>query len=208
MTLTILNDLIRKLHDEVQSFEHEFWNAIDAEPTCICITIQARAAYHGYNFYLEVEIPGENSWTREWHDKFCKKFNVVLDCIQKRSVKTENNYGDGFNEKWIYIYKPAGWKDYRNLEYDDMKVVEFKSTGKMNTLWLDVTIREHCFTDTLPCTVKFYNALKDCSPNNSHVRITREVHQKLSEAAIGDREKGLMELLAIDDVIKFKKHRR
>ena len=54
MTLTNLNDLIRKLHDEVQSFEHEFWNAIDGEPTCIHIRIQARAAYHGYNFYLDI----------------------------------------------------------------------------------------------------------------------------------------------------------
>ena len=123
--LSRMNDDIRKLHWELQDFEGLFWRTVDIEPETVWIYVDSVGAYHGYNFYLKVSIKGANWWSEEWHNKFCEDFGVRLDRIIKNSVKTADNYGDGFEEEWTYVYKPKEWRDYSSLSYDDLKVVKF-----------------------------------------------------------------------------------
>lgn len=204
---TQLNDSIRSLHEETLHFKKRFWEEEDGEPEMINIYIEAFPAYHGYNFYLQVEVYGENTWSSKWHDLFCKTFECKLESIKKVSTKRENNYGDGFKEKWIYEYKPANWSDYSNLHYDDLAVVEFKGNNSFETVRLDLTIN-HDFTDSMHVSPSFYDALKENSPNNTSLTVTEKVHEKLLESVRNDRETGFVQLLSVGDRIRFKKWKR
>ncbi|WP_296882229.1 hypothetical protein [uncultured Methanobrevibacter sp.] len=202
-----LNDAIRLLHDDLKKFERKFWETENGEPGMINIWVKSLPAFHDYNFYLEVEIMGENSWTSKWHDLFCKTFECKLDYIKKQSLKTENNYGDGFQEKWIYTYKPASWVDFHDLRYDDMGVVEFKRSCSMETVRLNLTINND-FTDSICVSSSFYDALKENSPNNTSLTVTEKVYEKLVEAVRNDRETGFIQFVSIGDRIRFKKWKR
>jgi len=202
-----LNDAIRLLHDDLQNFEMKFWREENGEPEMINIFVTALAAYHGYNFYLDVEVMGENTWTKKWHDLFCKTFECKLCSIKKESLKTMNNYGDGFQEKWIYTYKPSTWSDFFDLDYDDMAVVEFKRECSLETVRLNLTINND-FTDSICVSSSFYDALKENSPNNTSLTVTEEVYKKLTEAVRNDRETGFIQFVSIGDRIRFKKWKR
>ena len=202
-----LNSAINELHRQVQEFERKFWNEEDGEPEMICIEVIAVPAYSFYNFYLEVEVTGENNWTRKWHEQFCKTFGCKLKSIKKESIKTENNYADGFGECWIYTYEPVSWPDYRDLQYDDMMVVEFKRDCNWETVRLDLTINND-FTDSMCVSRSFYDALKEVSPNNSSLIVTEEVYKYLVESARNDRESGFIQFVSVGDKIRFKKWKR
>ena len=202
-----LNDAIILLHDDLQKFEMKFWREENGEPEMINIYIEAFPAYHGYNFYLQVEVYGENTWSSKWHDLFCKTFECKLESIKKVSTKRENNYGDGFKEKWIYTYEPASWSDFHDLHYDDMSVVEFTRSCSFETVRLDLTINND-FTDNMCVSSSFYDALKENSPNNTSLTVTEKVYEKLSEAVRNDRETGFIQFVSIGDRIRFKKYRR
>jgi len=202
-----LNDSIRKLHRETQEFERKFWESHNGEPEMINIWIEPYPAYHGYNFYLQVEVKGCNSWTNKWHKTFCKVFECKLKSIRKEATKKGNNYGDGFKEKWIYTYEPNTWKNYNDLRYDDMAVVEFQRHNSWETVRLDLTINND-FTDSMCVSSSFYDALKDCSPNNTSLTVTEEVYEQLHDSVRNDRETGFVQFISIGDRIRFKKWKR
>ena len=202
-----LNDSIRKLHREIREFEMKFWESYNGEPGMINIWIEPYPAYHGYNFYLQVEVQGCNTWTSNWHKTFCKVFECKLKSICKEATKKGNNYGDGFKEKWIYTYEPNTWKNYNDLRYDDMAVVEFQRHNSWETVRLDLTINND-FTDSMCVSSSFYDALKDCSPNNTSLTVTEEVYERLHDSVRNDRETGFVQFISIGDRIRFKKWKR
>ena len=202
-----LNDSIRQLHSEIQDFEVKFWEAENGEPNMIHIWIEPYPAYHGYNFYLQVEVEGENNWSSKWHETFCNQFKCKLKNIRKEAVKTRNNYGDGFKEKWIYTYEPNTWKNYNDLRYDDMAVVDFQRHNSWETVRLDLTINND-FTDRMCVSTSFYDALKECSPNNTSLTVTDGVYERLQDSVRNDRETGFVQFLSIGDRLRFKKWKR
>ncbi len=202
-----LNKMIKLLTDDLQDFERQFWEKENGEPEMINIWVNPVPAYHQYNFYLEVEVQGENTWTSKWHDYFCKLFQCKLNSIRKEVIKTANNYGDGFKEKWIYTYEPNTWKNYNDLRYDDLAVVEFQRHNSWETVRLDLTINND-FTDSMCVSTSFYDALKEASPNNTSLTVTEEVYERLHDSVRNDRETGFVQFLSIGDRVRFKKWKR
>ena len=202
-----LNSNIRALDEELSDFEVMFIREENGEVEMIEIYIEPQPAYHGHNFYIEVNVNGENTWTRKWHDRFCKQFDCILDNIRKESIKTSNNYGDGFKEKWTYTYKPLEWKGFQDMHYDDLAVVDFRREYSWETVRLDMSLNRD-YVDSLCVSSSFYTALKECSPNNTTVMLTEENYNKLHEAARNDRETGFIQFASVGDMLRFKKWKR
>lgn len=115
--LQSLNILQKSLDEKLKNFERIFCESEDISRSCVIIDTQTYPAINGDSINIHVKISNCDWWTKYWHARFCKEFNVHLKNYHIM-YSTDTRYLDS-ERSFTYVYAFNDENNYYAKKYED-----------------------------------------------------------------------------------------